>query len=255
MGDGGGVRGEEPRVEAPDPAGRGDRARDQEQPGRIGQEASIGKRLPRAGQCRHRAIDLAPETKTGFLAGLADRGDRERTRARWRDLRAALQEVCFKRFGDGCGHRNAAVGLVDAAAGKDEFAGHEHHLVVALADQDLWRCGAAIDQDQRGGIDRAAIGVMVGFFLRYSRFRSWRAATRLLVVVVQANGLWFRVLLVKSMHAQRPLHPDHGALDRLQQRQGGDQGQRQIDRELKRQPGASSWFRSTARAAPRCGRR
>src|SRR5947209_4203107 len=48
MGDGGGVRGEEAGIEAPHTARRGERARDQEQSGRIGQEAGIGKRLPRA---------------------------------------------------------------------------------------------------------------------------------------------------------------------------------------------------------------
>jgi hypothetical protein len=34
---------------------------------------------------------------------------------------------------------------------------------VALADQNFWNGRGAIEQNQRGGIDRAAIGVMIGF--------------------------------------------------------------------------------------------
>jgi hypothetical protein len=41
---------------------------------------------------------------------------------------------------------------------------------VAFADQDFWHSGGSIDQDQRGGVDRAAIRVMVGFLLRTSGF-------------------------------------------------------------------------------------
>ena len=165
MGDGGGIGGEEPGIEAADAAGRRDRARNQKQSGRIGQQAGLGKRLPCAFQGRRGAIALASEAEPGFFAGLADRGDRQRARARRRDLRAALEQVVFKRFRDWRCHGNAVVGFVDPAAGKDEFAGHEHHLVVALADQNFWRGGGAIDQDQRGGVDGSTIGVMVGFFL------------------------------------------------------------------------------------------
>src|SRR5450631_3946427 len=90
-------------------------------------------------------------------------------RARRRDLRTALHQIGFQRLRYGCGHRNAIVCLVDATAGKDEFAGHEHHLVVAFADQNFWGDGGAIDQDQRGGVCGAAIGMVIGFFLfRYS---------------------------------------------------------------------------------------
>src|SRR6185312_9246197 len=49
------------------------------------------------------------------------------------------------------------------AAGENEFSRHEHHLVVALAYQNLRRGGGTIDQDQRGGVHRAAVRVMVGF--------------------------------------------------------------------------------------------
>lgn len=48
MGDGGSIRGEETGVEAADPAGRGDGARDQEQAGGIGQQPRIRERLPGA---------------------------------------------------------------------------------------------------------------------------------------------------------------------------------------------------------------
>jgi hypothetical protein len=41
MGDAGSIGGEEARIEAADAAGRGDRARDQEQAGRIGQQALL----------------------------------------------------------------------------------------------------------------------------------------------------------------------------------------------------------------------
>ncbi len=165
MGDGRSVRGEEPGIEAPHAAGRGDGAGDQKQSGWVGQQAGLGERLPRAVEIRRGAIALAPETQAGFFAGLADRGDRQRSRARRRDLRTALQQIGFERAGNRRGNGNAVIRLVDTAAGKDELAGHEHHLVVALADQDFWDGGGAIDQDQRGGVNRSAIGVMIGFFL------------------------------------------------------------------------------------------
>src|SRR5207237_10117326 len=53
--------------------------------------------------------------------------------------------------------------LGDTAAGEDELSGHEHHLVVALADQDFWNGAAAIDQDQCRRIPGAEIGMVIGF--------------------------------------------------------------------------------------------
>ena len=85
-----------------------------------------------------------------------------------------FKQVGFQRLRNRGRHRHAAVSCIDAAAGKDEFAGHEHHLVVASADQHFWHCAGAIDQDQRGGIDGTAIGVMVGFLSRSFRSRSSR---------------------------------------------------------------------------------
>src|ERR1700693_10668 len=96
MGNGRGVGGEEPGVEASYAARRGDRARDKEQPGRVWQEPSLGERLPRPLERRRRAVALAAKTEAGLLAGLADRGDRKRACARRRDLRASLQQVRFK---------------------------------------------------------------------------------------------------------------------------------------------------------------
>src|SRR6202042_669568 len=55
--------------------------------------------------------------------------------------------------------------------------GHEHHLVVALADQNLRHSSAAIDQDQRGGILGAAIGMMIGFFFGLCSFAHLAPAT------------------------------------------------------------------------------
>src|SRR4029077_1943734 len=91
------------------------------------------------------AIALAPQAEAGLLAGFADRGDRKRFRARGLDLRAALQQVRFELPWDRRRHRDAVVGLIDPAAGKDEFAGHEHHLVMPLADQTLRNRAAAVD--------------------------------------------------------------------------------------------------------------
>src|SRR3984957_12649019 len=165
LGDGGVIRGEKPCVEAAHAAGRRDGARDQKQSGRIGQQARLAEGLPRAFERRRSAIALAPEAETGFLTGLADRGDGKRACARGADLWAPLQQIFLERLRDrGC-DGNAVVVLVNTAAGKDEFAGHEHHLVVAFADQHLRDGGGAIDQDQRGGVYRAAIGVVVGFLL------------------------------------------------------------------------------------------
>src|SRR6266699_755297 len=92
MGDRGRVRGEESRIETLDAAGRGDGARDQEQAGRIGQEACIRERLPWTVKLwtvklwtiklwtvklwtiklRRGAVGVAAEAEAGFLAGLAD---------------------------------------------------------------------------------------------------------------------------------------------------------------------------------------
>ena len=44
----------------------------------IGQEACIRERLPRTLKLRHSAAGFAAEAEAGFLAGLADRRDRER---------------------------------------------------------------------------------------------------------------------------------------------------------------------------------
>ena len=111
-----------------------------------------------------RLVDLAAEAEPGFLAGLADRGDRERARAGRYDLRAALEQIGLELGGDRSGDRNAVVRLVDAAAGKNIFARHEHHLVVALADQHLRLVAGAIDQDQRRRVLRPKIGMVIGFF-------------------------------------------------------------------------------------------
>src|SRR5580698_3365905 len=167
MGDAGSVSGKEARVKTPDAAGRRDRARNQEKPGRVGQEPGLGKRLPGAFEARCRAVALASEAKAGLLAGLADRGHRKRACARGGDFRAAFQEIFFQRLRDWRGDGNAIVRLVDTATGKDEFAGHEYHLVVAFADENLCSGCGSIDQDQRGGVDGTAIGMMVGFFLDF----------------------------------------------------------------------------------------
>ena len=162
MRDGRRIGGEEAGVEAADTAGRGDRARDQEQAGRIGQQSCIGEWRPGAVElCL--LLDLAAEAESGLFAGFADRRIGKRTRAAGRDLRAALQEIGFELRRDRGGDRHAVVGLVDAAAGENELAGHEHHLVVALADEHLRLGTGAIDQDQRRGILRPEIRVMIGF--------------------------------------------------------------------------------------------
>ena len=244
------------------PAGRGDRARDQKQAGRIGQQAGVAERLPYAVEFWRRSIALAAEAKPGFLAGLADRGDRQRSRARRRRLRTAFHQIGFKFLRNRRRNRNAVIQLVDAAARKHEFAGHEHHLVVALADQDFWDCAGAIDQDQRRGIHRPAIGMMIGLFFFFDdacRFAHFAPHIFFSVIpgcallgagpesILTDGGYGFRaraqegaprndgqlrfgIVLVKSVHAQRPLHADHRTLHRLQQHQRQDQRQRQIDR-------------------------
>src|SRR5205823_14141700 len=163
MGYAGRVSREKSGIEAPHAARRGDSAGDQKQPGRVGQQACLAKRLPRACEVRRSIIARSPETKTGFFTGLANRGDCQRTSARGRDLGAALQKILLKRLWNGRSDGHAVIRPVDATAGKDEFAGHEHHVVVALADQNLWRGGATVDQDQRGGVHRAPIGMVIGF--------------------------------------------------------------------------------------------
>ena len=80
------------------------------------------------------------------------------------DLRTALEQVGLELAGNRSGDGNAVVGLVDAAAGKNIFARHEHHLVVALADQHLRLVAGAVDQDQRRRILGPEIGMVIGFF-------------------------------------------------------------------------------------------
>src|ERR1700739_963431 len=96
VGDGGRIRGEESCVKTPDTAGRGDRTRNQEKAGRVGQQAGFAEWLPRSLEWWRFAFALAAETKPGFLAGFADRGDRQRSRARRRDFWAAFQEIGFE---------------------------------------------------------------------------------------------------------------------------------------------------------------
>ena len=71
------VRREEAGVEAPDAARRGDRTRNQEQPGRIGQQPCLGKWFPGSVQIGFPVLVLAAQAKAGFLAGFADCGDGE----------------------------------------------------------------------------------------------------------------------------------------------------------------------------------
>src|SRR3954471_11329326 len=115
MGDAGSVCREEARIETADAAGRGDRARDQEQAGRVGQQACFRERFPGSLELRG-LVDLAAEAEPGFLAGLADRSNRERTRSRWRDLRTALEQVGLELRRNRGGNGNAVVVFIDAAA-------------------------------------------------------------------------------------------------------------------------------------------
>src|SRR5882724_10411773 len=156
MGDAGCIGGEEARIETADTAGRGDRARDQEEAGWSGQQACFRKRLTGAFELLG-LFNLAAEAEPGFLAGLADGGDRERTRPGSYNLRAALEQVGLEFGRDGSGDGNAVVRLVDAAAGENIFARHEHHLVVALADQDLRLVAGSVDQDQRRRVLRTKV--------------------------------------------------------------------------------------------------
>ena len=170
MGDRRGVRGEEPGIEPPHAAGRGDRARNQEQPGRVGQQAGLAKRLPGAFERGRGAIALASEAKAGFLAGLADRGDRQRARPRRRDLRDCLS-ADWLRAASGSARRPECGCLILSTRppGKTNLPGMNTTLSWRLPTRTFGVAAAAIDQDQRGGIHRAAIGVMVGFLFVLSR--------------------------------------------------------------------------------------
>jgi len=163
MGDSRSIRGEEARIKTPHAAGRGDSACDQEQAGRIRQQTGIGERFPGAIEL-YRLIDLAAQAETGFLAGLADGGVGERPRAAWRDLRTALEKIGLELIADRSRNGNAVVRLVDASARENILARHEHHIVVALADQNFWLVAGAIDQDQRRGILGPKVRVVIGFF-------------------------------------------------------------------------------------------
>ena len=74
--DGRRIGGEEARIKTANAAGRGDRARDQEQTGGIGQQTRFRKRFPGAVELGG-FFDLAAEAETGLLAGLADCGNGE----------------------------------------------------------------------------------------------------------------------------------------------------------------------------------
>jgi hypothetical protein len=129
----------------------------------------VSNRRTRPGGVIARAIKNSPDgsgnspaSAKGFHAPSS--AGAARARARWRDLRTAFQKIGFELFRNRRGNRNAVVCLVDAPAGKDEFAGHEHHLVVAFADQNLWSGGGTVDQDQRGGVLGTEIRMMIGLF-------------------------------------------------------------------------------------------
>ena len=81
MRDGRGIGGEEAGVEAADAARRGDRACDQEQARRIGQQARVGERRPRTVELGL-LLDLAAEAEPGLFTGFADRGIGEGARGR-----------------------------------------------------------------------------------------------------------------------------------------------------------------------------
>jgi len=57
------------------------------------------------------------------------------------------------------GDRHGAVAQLHASAREHELARHEGMAVVALAEQHLRHRGAAVDQHQRGGVARPAVGV------------------------------------------------------------------------------------------------
>src|SRR5436190_14998328 len=170
--DRGSVSREEAGVKTPDTTGRGDRARDQKKSGRVGQKARFRKRLPGAVELDG-FVDPAAETKPGLLAGFADRRNRQRACPRRRDFWAALEQVGFELAGNRRCDGNAVVRLVDTAAGENILARHEHDVVMALADQDLWLVTGAIDQDQRRSVPGAEIGMVIGFLFLFCSGRSF----------------------------------------------------------------------------------
>jgi hypothetical protein len=95
VGDRRSIRGKKPCIEPPHAARRGDRAGNQEQAGRVGQQAGIGERFPPAFQRRGRTVALAAETEPGLFAGLAARRDPDSACARRRDLRAPSEHISF----------------------------------------------------------------------------------------------------------------------------------------------------------------
>src|SRR5436305_8308447 len=98
MGDAGSVGREKSGIEAPHPARRRDRPRDQKQPGGVRQKPRLAKGLPLALELSRRAVALAAKTETGLFTSLSDCGACKRTRPRGGALRAACEEVLLRRL-------------------------------------------------------------------------------------------------------------------------------------------------------------
>jgi len=192
------------------PARRGacDRAGNRKQSGWIGQQAGLGKRAAMGLRDQGPAIAYCVRGKGRLSLGRADRGDRERRSAREAVILGLPLSRFLKAPSIGAATGNAVVALSTRASPGRRNLTDEHHLVVALADQDLWvekNCGGST-RDQRGDVDGRSIGGVVGFFLIFSVFplRSFRYRARFVMVVA---GSTVRDFVRHIVHAERHCTP------------------------------------------------
>ena len=164
VGDGGGIGGEEPGIEAADAAGRGDRARDQEQAGGIGQQAGVAQTASR----RRRVLPVSRPCGRGKARfPRRPRGSRRSASARARDgaiFGLPLIRLASSSFGIGAATGTRLSDLSTRPPGKTNLPGMNTTLSWRLPTSTFGLSPRAIDQDQRRGVLRPAIGMVIGFF-------------------------------------------------------------------------------------------
>ena len=153
------IQGEETRIEAARPAGRGDGAADEMQRAEIGQDFRLGECAPWSRRNLHRLVHRHARAEVPVSSNVS----RMAASANARALAALARCRCFIRFASAWGSSGFATGMSLSTGstrppGKTNFARHEFVPLVALAEQDFGQRPGPVDQDQRGRILRPHVG-------------------------------------------------------------------------------------------------
>src|SRR6266702_8351671 len=125
-----------------------------------------------------------------------------------------------------------------------------HHLVVAFADQNFWGGSGAIDQDQGGGVYRAAVGVMIGFFFFFYRLAHFTPVLFVLKRHATSQDFARQIRACAAPIAPRPRRPSPAAATATTKSASAANRSK-----VATAPKAHNRFRSTITSVPRCGRR